>query len=92
MQHLQIQLPDQEDFKVLLKSIKQELLQEFKRTSEKKDEDKFLTRSEVAAKYRISLPTLNKHLHCGLPSFRVGKRRLFKPTEVEKYFAHKNQL
>lgn len=92
MQHLQIQLPDHEDLKVLLSSLKQEILKEFQNTSKKKEEDKFLTRSEVATKYRISLPTLNKHLHCGLPSFRVGKRRLFRPVEVAKYFADKNRL
>lgn len=49
-----------------------------------------LTRIELAKKLSISLPTLNKHTKEGLPSIRIGKRRLYDPFEVAKYFKEKN--
>lgn len=91
MQHLQIQFPDQNDVKSLLKEVKLELLKEVQALEISKEAKvEYMTRQEIANKYRISLPTLHKHTVCGLPSIRIGKRRLYNPIEVTKYFEAKN--
>ena len=47
-----------------------------------------MTVSEVQAHMRISISTLNRFIHSGkLPSYKVGGRRLFKPSDVEKFIA-----
>jgi hypothetical protein len=51
----------------------------------------YKTRKEIASKYRISLPTLHKHTLDGMPSFKVGKRRLYNPVDVAEYIAAKNK-
>ncbi len=91
MQHLQIQFPDHNDVKSLLKEVKLELLQEVTFLKTQKDpETEYMTRQETAKKYRISLPTLHKHTINGLPSIRIGKRRLYNTVEVANYFKTKN--
>ncbi|MCA6381195.1 MAG: helix-turn-helix domain-containing protein [Cytophagales bacterium] len=91
MQHLQIQFPDQNDVKSLLKEVKLELLKEVQALEiSKEPKVEYLTRQEIANKYRISLPTLHKHTTSGLPSIKIGKRRIYDPVEVAKYFKEKN--
>ena len=47
-------------------------------------ETEFLTRKEVAALLRISIPTLHELIKTGkLKGYRIGGRVLFKKTEVE---------
>lgn len=48
----------------------------------------YITRSEVAALLKISLPTLNDWTKQGwLLSYKIGNRVLYKPDEVEKAIA-----
>lgn len=89
MQTINIQFPDKNDLLELLKEAKLSIAEE--KGDETKDfktiEDvTILTRHEVASLYRISLPTLHKHTCNGLPSLKIGKRRLYRSDEVKKYF------
>jgi len=44
----------------------------------------YLTRSEVAGRLNISLPTLNEYTKKGfIPAYRLGSRVLYKESEVE---------
>lgn len=50
-----------------------------------KAEEEYITREETAKKLRISLPTLNTLTKSGkLLGYRIGRRVLYKLTEVEK--------
>jgi excisionase family DNA binding protein len=50
----------------------------------KKEEIKYLTRKEVAAKLRISLPTLNEYTKTGkLQGYRMMGRLLYKADEID---------
>ncbi len=93
MRHIQIELPDQSELVSLLQEIKLKVLKEAQPSNDslfpKRD---YLTRSELAHQYRISLPTVHKHIRCGLPSIKIGKRRLFSASAVAKYFEEKNKL
>lgn len=53
------------------------------------DADQRLTRFEVASLIGISLPTLHKCMADGLPFHKVGRKTIFKKSEVEKYFSKK---
>ena len=47
--------------------------------------EEYITREETAKKLRISLPTLNTLTKSGkLLGYRIGRRVLYKLTEVEK--------
>jgi hypothetical protein len=88
MQHLHIQFPDSDDFKKLLKEIKLEIIKEAKAfEGRNKPTQEYLTRKELCIKYRISLPTLNKlTMLQGLPSIKIGKRRLYSSSAADEYF------
>ncbi len=93
MQNEQIQFPDQSDLKLLLDGIKTEILKEVKALGNTKESAvEYKTRQEIVTKYRITFPTLYRHMRAGLFSLKIGKRRLFDPVEVEKYFYAKNGL
>lgn len=93
MTHLNLNLPDKEDFRMWLMEVKNEMLQEIRReVSEKsKPQLRYITRKEIAIKYKISLVTLHALTTNGMPSIKVGKRRLYDPDEVEKYFENINK-
>ena len=51
----------------------------------KKGDPKYLTRKEVAAFLKISLPTLNNYSKLGVVNgFRIGTRILYKLEDIEK--------
>lgn len=88
MQHLNLSLPDKSDFQSWLKDLKQEIIQEIRDEviAKQKPDVVYRTRSEIAKEFRISLVTLHERTKEGCPSIKVGKRRLYNPAEVEKYF------
>lgn len=51
------------------------------------EKDQRLNRFEVASLIGISLPTLHKCMANGLPFQKVGRKTVFKKSEVEKYFS-----
>lgn len=87
MQQLNFALPDKDDFQRWLKEIKQEIIIELKKemNSDKKTERHYLTRAQMAERFQISLVSLHHRTTQGLPSIKIGKRRLYDPVEVEKY-------
>lgn len=87
MQSLNVVLPDKEDFQRWIREVKQEIILELRKEMilEKKAEPEYLTRKEIAQRYKISLVTLHMRTVQGMPSIKVGKRRLYNPIEVEKY-------
>jgi excisionase family DNA binding protein len=46
-----------------------------------------LTRFEVTAEYKFSLPTLHSLMKKGLPFHKVGKKTLFKREDLETYLS-----
>lgn len=49
----------------------------------KENEQKFISRNEVALLLKISLPTLHEYTNYGfLQSYKIGKRVLYKHVEV----------
>jgi|GEM_PF-1388410 len=88
MQHLNLVFPDKEDIQLWLKEVKQELIREIRSEviETRKPRIEFKTRAEIAQDYRISLVTLHARTKEGLPSVKVGKRRLYDPVQVQKYF------
>jgi excisionase family DNA binding protein len=50
-----------------------------------KDKTEYITRKEVAAILKVTLPTLHEWTKLGwLPSYKMGSRVLYKKAEVEK--------
>jgi excisionase family DNA binding protein len=48
------------------------------------EELKYLTRNEVCKILHVSLPTLSEYYKKGkIPAYKVGKRVLFKPADIE---------
>jgi len=92
MQQLNLVLPDKENFQLWLKEVKQEIIREIRSEviENKKPKVEYKTRSEIANTYRISLVTLNERTKEGLPSIKIGKRRLYDPLQVQKYFDENN--
>lgn len=86
---------DQDDLRsmvreIFTKDIKPDILEVVsKRTENEKSVGKLKTRAEIAKHYRISLVTLGKHDRSGLPSIKVGHRRLYELEKVEQYFREK---
>jgi hypothetical protein len=94
MQQVQIQIPDKDDLKDLLREFKHDMLKELKmanRPTAQAPEIDYKTRDEIRRKYSISLQTLSKHVRSGCPVFRVGRRVLFDPQKVQAYFDAKNK-
>lgn len=88
MQHLNLYLPEKSDFQTWLQDLKQEIIREIKDEviAKQKPDVVYRTRTEIAKEFRISLVTLHERTKEGCPSIKVGKRRLYNPAEVEKYF------
>ncbi|HEY0652244.1 MAG TPA: hypothetical protein VGD65_03910 [Chryseosolibacter sp.] len=88
MQHLNVSLPEKSDFQAWLQDLKQEIISEIKNEvlAKQKPNVVYKTRSEIAKEFRISLVTLHERTKEGCPSIKIGKRRLYNPVEVEKYF------
>jgi excisionase family DNA binding protein len=60
---------------------------------EKKETVRYLTRKEVAALLRITLPTLHEWTKFGwIPSYRIGTRVLYKEKEVEERIGKRYSL
>jgi hypothetical protein len=89
MQHLNVYLPDKTDFQSWIQEIKAEIIKELKDEMSSKKEIKpvYKTRAEIAREFRISLVTLHERTKEGLPSIKIGKRRLYESAAVQKYFA-----
>jgi hypothetical protein len=84
---------DQDDLRsmvrdIFAKDIKPDILAAVfsKKAESEKAKEGLKTRAEIAKHYRISLVTLGKHDRSGLPSIKVGKRRLYELDKVEQYF------
>jgi hypothetical protein len=92
MLNYNLQLPSLDDFEELFNRLIKEQSRKTEVTPKPSESSvsNLLTRKEMAEKLRICLATLNKHTNEGLPSKRVGKRRLYDPFEVAKYFKDKN--
>lgn len=88
MQQFNLVLPEKSDFHSWLQEIKQEIIKEIREevTATKTPKAVYKTRTEIAKEFRISLVTLHERTKEGLPSIKVGKRRLYNPEEVKKYF------
>jgi len=76
------------DLKTLLSEVVAKQFSEHfpNKLNEEKSND-FVTRSEVAKKLRISLPTLNTLTKNNvLKSYRIGRRVLYKMEEIDQNF------
>ncbi|MCK4665012.1 MAG: helix-turn-helix domain-containing protein [Bacteroidales bacterium] len=73
-----------EEFKELVKeSVMEIYIEQEKERAKKCQDDKMLTRKEVANFLRISLPTLHQYQKDGrLKYYRIGRRVLFKKSEI----------
>lgn len=90
MQHLTITFPDKEDISLLIKDAIRELIPEIsKQSSLERKLPEYLTRAEIVKKYHISLVTLHNHTKQGLPSIKIGKRRLYSCDVIEGHFNKK---
>ena len=92
MQQLNLSYPDKEDFKLWFNEAKKEILDEVMQvvSSKIKPPIEYKTRQEICEKYHISLVTLHERTKEGLPSLKIGKRRLYNFAEVEKYLDEYN--
>jgi hypothetical protein len=92
MVNYNLQLPTLDDFENLFKKLIKEQSSKIETNSSLSQSpiSNLLTRSQLAKKLSISLTTLHKHTKEGMPSIRIGKRRLYDPFEVAKYFKSKN--
>ena len=93
MRNITINFPDKEEINLLIKNALIDLLPDIAKRSEQQGPPavQYLTRSEVISKYKISMVTLHTHTVNGLPSIKVGRRRLYDSSVVENYF-HKKKL
>lgn len=57
--------------------------------SKKPPQDERLTRHEVCALYKISLPTLHKAMREGLPFEKIYRKTIFRRQEIDQYFRNK---
>jgi len=65
-------------------TVSETLRSERTENSPKQIKPNYLTRSEVAGRLNISLPTLNEYTKKGLiPAYRFGSRVLYKESEVD---------
>lgn len=91
----QMVILDQDDLRsmvreIFTKDIKPDILAVVsKRNENEKEAKKLMTRAELSKHYRISLVTLGKHDRSGMPSIKIGKRRLYELEKVEQYFREK---
>jgi excisionase family DNA binding protein len=84
MTQLIIQGTTLEDFLYQVKKTVSETIKAEKSESPKQVKPNYLTRSEVAGRFNISLPTLNEYTKKGLiPAYRFGARVLYKENEVD---------
>ena len=82
-----LQIPNENDFKRLIKEAVKEFLQDFKKKDikdEQKNENLF-NRKEIAKLLRVSLPTLTDWIKRGLPSHKQRGRVYFDKFEVIEY-------
>lgn len=88
MQTLYLQGISTDDLKALIRDCIDEALQTYHRRNTpttKKENEEYLSRKEVAELLKISLPTLRKYcLDEQIPSYKLGKKVLFKRSEVEQ--------
>jgi len=90
MRNISFNFPDEEEISRLIKDAVRELIPELKRQQVlEKPSPKYLTRQEVVEIYHISLVTLHNHTKLGLPSIKIGKRRLYSCEVIEKHFGNK---
>lgn len=88
-----INYPDTDDIKLWVRQAFLEVLQDFRKemNSQQNPHFEYKTRAEIASQYKISLPTLNKLTREGLPSIKMGKRRLYRPADVYTYLQKKTR-
>lgn len=91
MQHQTITYPETEDIKLWVRQAFLEILQDFRKeiNSDQNPHFEYKTRKEIAEQYHISLVTLAKLTKSGLPSVKMGKRRLYRPIDVYNYLHKK---
>lgn len=89
MANLSVEFPDKDDFYRWLKEAFKELMleTETKKSNPIKPPVEYKTIEELAAQLRVTKVTLNKRRKEGLPSVKIGHRRLYDPVEVEKYLS-----
>jgi len=69
----------------LQKLIRSTINEELQLLLPKKGEPKYLTRKEVCAFLKISLPTLDRYAQIGVvKGFKIGTRILFKLEDIEE--------
>jgi excisionase family DNA binding protein len=51
------------------------------------EQDRYLSKREAATYLALSIRTLDTRLH-EIPHFRVGKKRLFKKSELDEWMEH----
>lgn len=73
-----------DDFLSQVRQTVSETIKAEKAENPKQVKPNYLTRSEVAGRLNISLPTLNEYTKKGIiPAYRFGVRVLYKENEVE---------
>lgn len=77
-----------DELKTLIRGCIDEALQTYHRRNTpapKKENEEYLSRKEIAELFNISLPTLRKYCLDGqIPSHKLGKKVLFKRSEIEQ--------
>ena len=77
-----------EELRALIKDLLDESLQRISQKPEKPATSGYYTRKEVAKLLRISLPTLHEYTKHGiLIGYRIGRRVLYRVSEVEQAVA-----
>lgn len=69
----------------------EQALQRFQPTTTHVPSSKRLTVADVCKAYKISKPTLYKHIRLGLAFEKIGRSVRFCPKEVDAYFASKRK-
>jgi excisionase family DNA binding protein len=55
------------------------------------EQDRYLSKKEAAKYLALSIRTLDTRLH-EIPHFRVGKKRLFKKSELDEWMEHYREV
>jgi len=71
-------------------AVRAELQEHFKLNSSQPQEERLLSKQELAAELGVSLVTLTDWMKKGLPFLRLHKRVYFKKSEVLKIMTTKN--
>lgn len=85
MQQIILQGINTDDLRQILKEVLEEKLKLVSTPQKSESSPSYLTRSDVARRLNISLPTLNNWSKTGIvQSYRIGNRVLYKPHEIDE--------